>query len=163
MSIIILNDARGKKHRVNSQKLILRQAIYGVYLKNKRLLMVKDRLSGKWELPGGGIEKNEDFLKSLKREFYEETGLIVLDEKLTSKNLIYSTSELFFDINSNEAWKTKRGFFFISHAIGSLKTQGNKKDIVQVRLFPLKNLPLNQVSQTVQKVLNKFLSSHRER
>lgn len=156
MSILILTDAKGGKHRVDSQKLIFRRAIYGVYLKNRNLLMVRDKISNNWEFPGGGVENNEPLLEALKREFCEETGLTVLDKQLTSKNLIYSGSELFFDINTNEAWKTERNFFFISRVIGTLNTQGNKEDIVQARFFPLRNLPLNQVSQTIKKVVVNF-------
>lgn len=156
MSIVILTDAKGKKHRVNFRKLIFRQAVYGVYLKNSNLLMVRDKISQNWEFPGGGVENNEHFLKTLKREFYEETGLTVLDKQLTSKNLIYSGSELFFDINTNEAWKTERNFFLISRVVGKLNTHGNKKDIIQARFFPLKNLPLNQISQTIKKVIVNF-------
>lgn len=33
--------------------------------------------SGKWELPGGGLDWGEDFHSALKREFKEETGVLL--------------------------------------------------------------------------------------
>lgn len=162
MPVIVLTDANGQKHQVNSRKLILRKAVYGLYLTNNNLLMVKDKISNNWEFPGGGVENNEPLLKTLKREFLEETGLTILDTRLFTDNLIYSGFELFFDINSNEAWKTKRYFFFISKVSGSLITQGNEKDIEQTRFFSINKLPFPKVSQTVKKVLNKFLKLYKE-
>lgn len=100
--------------------------------------MVKDKISKNWEFPGGGMENNESPLAALKREFFEETGLMILDKRLFPNNLVYSGLELFFDINSNQAWKTKRDFFFISKVSGSLIFQGNEKDIEQAHFFHLK-------------------------
>ena len=162
MPFITILDANNKKHQVNSNNLIFRKAIYGLYIQNNKLLIVKDKISGRWEFPGGGIKYNESPLKALKREFFEETGLKILDKKLSFNNLVYSCSELFFDASSNEAWKTKRDFFLISKTSGLLTTKGNNKDIKQACFFPLKNLPFSEVSQTIKKVFDQLLSLYKK-
>lgn len=40
-----------------------------------KFLAVRDRESGKWELPGGKIEDGEDFLEAGRRELKEEVNL----------------------------------------------------------------------------------------
>lgn len=161
MPIVTITDAKGQKHQINSHKIISRKAVYGLYLKNGKLLMVKDKVSNNWEFPGGGIENNESFLKALKREFLEETGLVILDNKISLNKIIYSCEELFFDINSNQTWKTKRNFFLISQVKGLINKQGNKDDIIKARFFSLSHLPFSQVSQTVRQVLNKLLRRYK--
>lgn len=156
MPIVLVSDGLGKKHQVDSSNLIPRKAVYGLYLKNNNLLMVKDKVSNKWELPGGGINKNESLLKALKREFFEETGLTLLDSKVSPDMIVCSFSELFFDIDSNEAWKTKRIFFSVSEASGLLITKGNNIDIKQAKFFPFNKLPFSLTSQTINIVLHKF-------
>jgi len=46
-----------------------------IVFKRKKILLVKREDNGLWELPGGGIEENESYLKAAKRELKEETGL----------------------------------------------------------------------------------------
>ncbi len=162
MPTVTITDAKGQRHRVNSSKIISRDAIYGLYLKNGRLLMVKDKISNNWEFPGGGIKNCESPLQTLKREFFEETGLIILDNEISHNKILYSCEELFFDITSHEAWKTKRNFILISKVRGILNKQGNKKDIAKTQFFSLKNLPFSDVSQTIQQVLNQFLKLYKE-
>lgn len=57
---------------------ISRAGVYGIAVKNGKLLLVKQYKgphSGKWELPGGGIEAGETAEDTLRREFREEVGI----------------------------------------------------------------------------------------
>lgn len=52
---------------------IQKMTVKGIFLKNKKILFVKD-LKGKWELPGGRINFDETIEAALKRECKEELG-----------------------------------------------------------------------------------------
>lgn len=41
----------------------------------KHILMVRDRVSGKWSTPGGQKDPGESDFATMKREYFEETGM----------------------------------------------------------------------------------------
>lgn len=55
-----------------------RTSIYGVLIESDKILLVKSRDIDFWELPGGGLEKDEEDLSTLKREMLEEANCDVL-------------------------------------------------------------------------------------
>lgn len=56
-----------------------RVTVKGLYVKDDKILLLKEskNRSGKWELPGGGLEFGEDIKNTLKREIEEEAGMKV--------------------------------------------------------------------------------------
>jgi 8-oxo-dGTP diphosphatase len=59
--------------------------VYGIAFNNGQVLLVEKQrgpYSGKWDLPGGGIENGENSIETLTREFGEECGHKVLESKL---------------------------------------------------------------------------------
>lgn len=51
-------------------------------LRDKTKILVQDRAKQDWpgiSFPGGHVEKNESFIKAIKREFKEETGLDIFN------------------------------------------------------------------------------------
>ena len=56
-----------------------RVTIKGLVVKDGKILLLKEspKLSGKWELPGGGLDFGEDIYEGLKREIEEEMGVKV--------------------------------------------------------------------------------------
>lgn len=54
-----------------------RVTIKDLVVKDGKILLLKEspKLSGQWELPGGGLDFGEDIFKGLRREIKEETGL----------------------------------------------------------------------------------------
>lgn len=53
---------------------------YGILIKENKILLIKKSrgaYKGMRDLPGGGIEFNEKIEETLKREFLEETGVIL--------------------------------------------------------------------------------------
>ncbi len=73
-----------------------RVSVKGLLVRDKKLLMVKEssELSGKWELPGGGLDFGEQPYQGVKREIEEEMGLSVTS---ISEQPLYAWTERFED------------------------------------------------------------------
>jgi len=59
------------------ERLVFRASAYAIILHDGRVLLLRNRSSGKYAFPGGGIEIGETIEVALKREVKEETGLDV--------------------------------------------------------------------------------------
>lgn len=62
-------------------------AVRGICEVNGKILLLKVRSksshdANKWEIPGGKVKKGEFFDSALRREFLEETGLVITIESL---------------------------------------------------------------------------------
>ena len=60
------------------KKLPLRIGVGIIVLNDENKIFVgkrKDNPVDKWQMPQGGVEKNENFLTAMKRELYEETNI----------------------------------------------------------------------------------------
>lgn len=80
----------GQKKEIPDQDIILRPTAYAVIVQQDDILLLKVKSTGKWFLPGGGVEKNEDLAEGLRREVLEETGLTVeVGEPLLKKEHLF--------------------------------------------------------------------------
>ena len=67
---------------MNMQKLPLRNGVGVIILNNENKVFVgkrKDNPVNKWQMPQGGVEKDESYLSAMKRELYEETSIKSID------------------------------------------------------------------------------------
>ena len=67
---------------MNMQKLPMRNGVGVIILNNENKVFVgkrKDNPVDKWQMPQGGIEKDESYLSAMKRELYEETSIKSID------------------------------------------------------------------------------------
>jgi 8-oxo-dGTP diphosphatase len=55
-----------------------------IVLSEGKLLVIRDRHSGEYKLPGGHIDRNESIKEALRREVYEETGVDSIFESIVS-------------------------------------------------------------------------------
>ena len=94
----------GHKKLVQEKELILYPAVYGLIVSNDKILLLKMRHTGKFHLPGGGINLGERMQDALRREVKEETGLEIEIGKLVDFN------ELFFYYDPSG--KAYHGLFF---------------------------------------------------
>ncbi|MBN2305943.1 MAG: NUDIX domain-containing protein [Anaerolineae bacterium] len=67
----------GESKEVPVERLNLRASVYGLVEHQGKCLLLKGLHTGKYVLPGGGIEIGERVTAALQREVREETGLSV--------------------------------------------------------------------------------------
>lgn len=72
---VTCEDIEGKTYQVDTDQLTFRPAVYGVIVKDGKILMSK-QWDG-YDFPGGGIELGEPTEQALVREVKEETGIDV--------------------------------------------------------------------------------------
>lgn len=85
---VICSDIDGEKYKVDSNQLIFRPSVYGIIIKNGKILLSKQW--GGYNLPGGGVDLGETIEETLKREILEETGLkIKIGQIITCKNSFF--------------------------------------------------------------------------
>jgi len=75
MRKIVCHDGENNKYKVNENELIFRPSVYGAIIENNKILLSK-QFNG-YDFPGGGVKIGETLAEALKREFFEETGLVI--------------------------------------------------------------------------------------
>ena len=63
---------------MSDQSLPLRLGVGIIVLNQKNLVFVgkrKDNPSDKWQMPQGGVNKNEELIQAARRELFEETSI----------------------------------------------------------------------------------------
>ena len=63
---------------MKNKLLPLRIGVGAIILNNENKVLVgkrKDNPIDKWQMPQGGVEKNEDYVDAMKRELFEETSV----------------------------------------------------------------------------------------
>ena len=81
------------------ESLILRPAAYAILVHQGKLLLLKMRQTGKYHLPGGGIQVGERMEETLKREVKEEAGI-----EIEVKSLVYFEEVFFYYDPSRKAY-----------------------------------------------------------
>jgi len=147
--MILCRDINGDIHIVNQAELIQRTSIYGVIEDERGILLVRDRTrtDEKWDLPGGGIDPDEDLLDALKREIKEETDLDIAGEP----RKICEFTEYFYDVDSEKGWESTRHFYKVVPQ-GNPHLDGNGDDIVEARHFK-QPLSLSEIAPVAREIV----------
>jgi len=119
--------------------------------KNKYLVLrraAKNLFSGTWELPGGKLESFELLEESLKREVFEETGLLIDIKKPALQISSRIATEIIYEgttfiVVINEAL-IRSGKIRLSQEHDDYRWV-TKKEILKLNLTPLIKLPLNEI------------------
>ena len=78
-----------------------RTACRGIILRDGKLLLSYETVTGQWMLPGGGLENGEDERECCAREVAEETGCVI-----TPSDCVLEIDEYYED------WKWVNRYFF---------------------------------------------------
>ncbi|KKT69565.1 MAG: MutT-like protein [Candidatus Uhrbacteria bacterium GW2011_GWF2_44_350] len=82
METIRCRNNRGDFSEIPKEKFFFRPSVYGLIQDGDKIVLLKNKSSGKLWFPGGGIEIGEKIEEALIREVQEETGLEIQIEKL---------------------------------------------------------------------------------
>ena len=89
---IIRKDVFGNQYTVPVDELNIRVGVYAVIIEDNKILLTRQWDS--YSLIGGGVEKGETIEESIVREFKEETGLTIMPEKSSTRQLLSSSTTL---------------------------------------------------------------------
>lgn len=111
-------DRNKQLHTVPVSDLRPRTSVYGILLKDDKILLVP-HWDG-YDLPGGGIEIHETISQALVREFHEETGLTVVP-----KNIITAESSFFvMQDDTTRYLKSILLYYLVEYHSGTINTNG---------------------------------------
>lgn len=72
--MIIVYDVEKNPIEVDEKTLVMKHNVYGIAIKDGKVLIVPQWHDNGFDFPGGHVELGEHHLDALKREFFEETG-----------------------------------------------------------------------------------------
>lgn len=100
-------------------KVIQREAVRGVVVKDKNLVFMIHTANGDYKFPGGGVEDGENHATALIREFIEETGYSI-------SNMIHPIGEIIErkqDAYEPDAYFVMKSYYYRCDIIGNKQEQ----------------------------------------
>lgn len=134
--------------------------VYGVLVVSGEVLLIKKARgphTGKWDFPGGTIEFGEEPYETLKREFWEETGITNLKGEIRdsiSYTLIYPYTELQLEELHHI------GIIYDVELVDfnfDLKTSGDDQDSLGARWIAIEQLSTLELTPFVEKMMSSHL------
>lgn len=147
------NDIYGKQVEVPVEKIAFRPTVYGIVLHEGKILLCNTRSTGKYSLPGGGIDLGEKVEDALHREVYEECGISIDVDRLAGvdENFCYYNP-------GDEAWQVIAIFYICTPKTFELSTPDEHElEAEKPQWIPIKNLTAEQFQifgKTAMKVLS---------
>jgi len=116
---VVCKDVHGKEYQVPVKNLKWRPSVYGVVIKDNKILLSK-QFGDKYDLPGGGMELDEKLEGGVVREVKEETGIDVKNPRFlgVEDNFYYDSHAL------AEAYHSILIYYLCDFVGGELSTDG---------------------------------------
>lgn len=103
-----------------------------VVFKNNKLLLVREKMDGKWALPGGYQDVNKTLKENIIKECYEEAGAIVNPEKVIA----------FLNYNNHHDYKFPGGMMKVFVFCDYIRHSFEKNiETSEIEFFDIDNLP----------------------
>jgi len=122
---IICHDIKGEKYEVFAEDLNFRPAVYGIILKDEKILLC--RIFDGYDFPGGGIKKGDNIEQSLNREIYEETGISVQPDQIVSVN-----EDFFISIENKRKLHSILIYYLCKQPQGNISTDFFDEDEIKI-------------------------------
>ncbi len=140
-------DINGKIYEVPVDELQWRPSVYGIVVKDNKILLSKQ--FGKYDLPGGGLDLGEKPERGVIREVKEETGIIVKEPTLIGlENSFFQSAHA-----ENKSYHCILLYYSCSYVGGELSTDGfdeyEKKYAEMAEWIPLEKLDQLELASTV--------------
>lgn len=81
MTLVECDTLLGGRKQIPREKFAFRPSVYAIVVHEGKVLLLTNRETGRYALPGGGIEIGERIEDALKREVQEEAGIKVEVER----------------------------------------------------------------------------------
>ena len=153
---------------MNDKKLPLRIGVGVIVLNNENKVFVgkrKDNPVDKWQMPQGGINKNEDFLSAMKRELEEETSIRNIEVlKELDKNFEYELPKELLGIIWKGKFRGQKQRWFIVKFTGEdkeINVNTKHPEFIEWRWINFEELP-NVIVDFKKKVYEELLIELRE-
>ncbi|MCA9496314.1 MAG: NUDIX hydrolase [Nanoarchaeota archaeon] len=153
-------DRKGNFHKKPSNiKAKNRESAYAIYIKNNKILMIKNNWNNTWEFPGGGkINSNENINSTLKREFFEETNLEINNYE---NKAIYTYKTKFYADDINEFFNSKLNFYIIQETKNNDIKINDIKEIKDIKFIEIKKLNNENTNKLHLEILNKLIKKEK--
>ena len=89
------------------ERFIVRPSVYAVMFNTDHVALVTNTTSGRYYLPGGGIEVGESLEEGLHREIKEETGI-----EITQVQLINAAEDFFYHDPTDTAYHALQFYYY---------------------------------------------------
>lgn len=119
----------------------------GAILKHGKILLIRHRATGKWQVPGGMQNLDESVTEALQREIREELNLALQIGELVS---IFSGPAWNIDLPNGDKTQQLTFFFTMTGEISNIRPQ--QDEVSAYAFFDLRHIPDNTFRCCQQKV-----------
>lgn len=114
--------------------------VYGVLRDGNKVLLARSRFGEATfiNFPGGGVEIEEGPGDALRREFVEETGLVIRPVRT-----LYANQEA--HLSTKAPIQIVSVYWLVERVSGDLRLAGNGDDVLELFWRDLSDLPLNEM------------------
>lgn len=119
-------DLYGNKVAIPKERIAIRPSVYGIIMHDGRMLVCNTKSTGKYSLPGGGIDIGEKIEDALRREVYEECGI-----EIEIDGFVNFEERFFYYNPTDDAWQVYAFFYlckpktfeFLSHDVHEVEAE----------------------------------------